>query len=231
MVRQRSELIQEIEDLVHNLERQPSGDFDAFLSELVAGAVRSVPRAQHAGITLAGDGTVTTAASTGPYPVLLDEVQHRHAEGPCVSGPFHHDVIIIDNVASETRWPAYTFEALTRTPIRAVASFQLFTEPPRIGALNVFAEQPGAFDADAIELGLIYATHAALVWSLARREPQFRSALASRDIIGQAKGMLMERFKIDAVQAFEMLKRLSQNDNVALVVVAQRLADAEQLKH
>ncbi len=68
----------------------------------------------------------------------------------------------------------------------------------------MFAEHPGAFGAEAIQRGLTYATHVALAWNLARRESQFRSALASRDIIGQVKGMLMERFRIDAVQAIEM---------------------------
>ncbi len=188
-----------------------------------------MPHAQHAGITLARQRTVGTAATTGPYPVLLDEVQQRHAEGPCLSAAWQQHVIRIDNLALETRWPAFAFEAIERTPIRSIVSFQLFTVAPRIGALNLYAERPDAFDDDAIELGLIYATHVALAWNLVRRESQFRSALASRDIIGQAKGMIMERFRIDAVRAFELLRRVSQNSNVPLVEVAQRLVAAEQL--
>jgi AmiR/NasT family two-component response regulator len=67
-----------------------------------------------------------------------------------------------------------------------------------------------------------------LAWNMVRRDEQFRSALASRDIIGQAKGMIMERFRIDAVQAFELLKRLSQSSNTALVVVARQLVESER---
>lgn len=172
----RSEFIGEVEDLVRILQRH----VDEVLNELVAGAVRSVPNADHAGITLAREGAVGTAAATGPYPNLLDEVQQRHAERPCLSAAWNQHVIRIDNLQLETRWPAYTSEAIARTPIRSIASFQLFTEPPRVGALNLYAERPDAFDDNAIELGLMYATHAALAWNLVRRESQFRSACIPR---------------------------------------------------
>ena len=74
--------------------------------------------------------------------------------------------------------------------------------------------------------GLIFATHTALAWNMLRRDEQFRSALASRDVIGQAKGMLMERFGIDAVRAFDLLKRLSQDSNTPLHEVAERLTSS-----
>jgi AmiR/NasT family two-component response regulator len=92
--------------------------------------------------------------------------------------------------------------------------------------LNFYAEHSNAFDDEAAELGLILATHTAVGWNMVRRDEQFRSALASRDIIGQAKGMVMERFKIDAVQAFELLKRLSQNSNTPLAAVARQLVES-----
>jgi AmiR/NasT family two-component response regulator len=107
--------------------------------------------------------------------------------------------------------------------------FQLFADHHTMGALSFYAEQPNVFDDEAAELGLILATHTALAWNTLRRDGQFRSALASRDIIGQAKGMIMERFKIDALQAFELLKRLSQNSNAPLVAVARQLVEAEHL--
>jgi AmiR/NasT family two-component response regulator len=106
-------------------------------------------------------------------------------------------------------------------------SFALFADQKKMGALNFYGEQPRVFDDDAVEVGLIIATYTALAWKLVRREEQFRSALGSRDIIGQAKGMLMERFKIDAVQAFELLKRLSQNSNTPVAVVARRIIESE----
>jgi AmiR/NasT family two-component response regulator len=97
-----------------------------------------------------------------------------------------------------------------------------------MAALNFYAEQPRAFDHGAIEIGLIFAAHTAIAWNMLKRDDQFRSALESRDIIGQAKGMLMERFHIDAVHAFELLKRLSQESNLQLVEVARQLVYAER---
>jgi GAF domain-containing protein len=222
-----SGLIHEVAELALTLERQESTDVDTVLSELTHSAATAMPGAQHAGITIASrNGKVRTAAATDRYPVLLDEIQQRHEQGPCLSAAWEHHVIRIDDLQLENRWPAYCREA-RETPIRSIISFQLFADHHQMGALNFYADQPYAFDDDAAEMGLILATHAAVGWNMVRRDEQFRSALASRDIIGQAKGMIMERFKIDAVQAFELLKRLSQSSNTPLAVVARQLVESE----
>lgn len=224
----QSKLVREIAQLVQLLQQEVTKG-DLVLDELTDSAVKSVPGARYAGITVAArDGSVQTASSTGLYPALLDKIQQSHGEGPCLSAAWEQHVIRIDDVALDERWPAYCRDAVEQTPIRSIMSFQLFADHQMMGALNFYAEQPDAFDNDAVELGLIFATHTALAWKLVRREEQFRSALASRDIIGQAKGMIMERFKVDAVQAFELLKRLSQNSNTALAVVARQLVESER---
>lgn len=219
-----SGLIHEVAELAQTLQRQEHTDVDTVLGELIQSAVSAMPGAQHVGITVASrSGKVRTAAATSRYPVLLDEIQQRHEQGPCLSAAWEHHVIRIDDMETETRWPAYCREA-RETPIRSIISFQLFADHHTMGALSFYAERPNAFDDEAAEMGLILATHTALAWNMIRRDEQFRSALASRDIIGQAKGMVMERFKIDAVQAFELLKRLSQSSNTPLAVVARQLA-------
>jgi GAF domain-containing protein len=169
----------------------------------------------------------TAASSAGPYPALLDKIQYARREGPCLSAAWQQHMIRIDDLTSEARWQAFCRDAVEQSPIRSVMSFQLFADQKKMGALNFYAEQAGVFDDDAVEAGLILATHTALAWKLVRREEQFRSALGSRDIIGQAKGMLMERFAIDAVQAFELLKRLSQSSNEPLAAVARQLVETE----
>ena len=107
-------------------------------------------------------------------------------------------------------------------------AFQLFADQRTMVALNFYADQPHAFDDGAVELGLMMATHTALAWNLVRRDEQFRSALASRDLIGQAKGMIMERFTINASEAFELLKRLSQTSNQPLAVIARQLVESDR---
>jgi GAF domain-containing protein len=219
--------IREIAGLLQTLQEHQDNDLDTALAELTHSAVAAMPGAQHAGITIASrNGKVRTLAATGCYPALLDEIQQRHEQGPCLSAAWEQHVIRIDDMALENRWPAYCREA-RETPIRSIISFQLFADHHNMGALNFYAEHPRAFDDEAAEMGLILATHTALAWNMIRRDEQFRSALASRDLIGQAKGMIMERFKIDAVQAFELLKRLSQSSNKALVVVARQLVESE----
>ena len=110
-----------------------------------------------------------------------------------------------------------------RVPIRSVLSFQLFANRNKIGALNVFADEPRVFDLHAEDIGVVYATHAALAWNTIKKDQQFSSALANRDVIGQAKGILMERFDIDALAAFDLLKKLSQESNTKLVEIARQI--------
>jgi hypothetical protein len=225
----RGKFIRDVADVVQ-LVHQEAIDVDLLIGELTERAAKSVPGARYAGITVADrDGAVHTASSTGRYPELLDKIQQAHREGPCLSAAWEQRVIRIDDLALDRRWPVYSRDAVEQTPIRSIVSFQLFTEHQMMAALNLFAEQPDVFDDDAVELGLIFATHTALAWKIARRETQFRRALASRDILGQAKGMVMERFKIDAEQAFELLKRLSQNSNTPVAAVARRFVESEPL--
>ena len=206
-------------------------DADQALKELTAGAVAFVPGADHAGVTVVHRGQeVETAAATHRYAIELDNLQREHREGPCLSAAWEHFTISSQDLLTERRWPTLSADATTTTPIRSMLCFQLFTDDKFTGALNFYAERPDAFDDRSVEQGLIFATHAALAWNLLRRKTQFRSALATRDIIGQAKGMLIERFDIDAVQAFDLLKRLSQTSNTPLVDIATRVVDAGSAK-
>jgi transcriptional regulator with GAF, ATPase, and Fis domain len=224
----QSGIIREVAELVHTLQQQENTDVDTVLAELTESAVSAMPGAQYASITIAShNGKVRTASATHRYPALLDEIQQRHEQGPSLSAAWEQHVIRINDMKLEDRWPAYCREVVEETPVRSIISFQLFADHYAMGALNFYAEQPHAFDDEAVEMGLTLATHTALAWNMIRRDEQFRSALASRDIIGQAKGMIMERFKIDAVQAFELLKRLSQSSNTPLAVVARQLVESE----
>lgn len=223
----RSGHLLEVAELAQALQEQ-SMNVDFVLAELIENAVQSVPTAQYAGITtVCRDGKIQTTAATGPYPAILDNIQQRRGEGPYLSAAWEHHIIRIRDLARDNRWPSYSRDAVEETPIRSAMMFQLYTHRQTMGVLNFYAEQTDAFDDDAAELGLILATHAAVAWNLVRRDEQFRSALASRDIIGQAKGMLMERFRIDAVQAFQLLKRLSQSSNTPLVAVARQLVESK----
>lgn len=224
----RNDIMGDVAGLVHTLDQRPHVKADVALDDLIANLLAHMPCAQHAGVTLTTScGGVRTLSATGEYPAALDEIQRRLQEGPCLTAAWKDHVVRLDDILVETRWPAYCREVAEKSPIRSVLAFELFTGKASTGVLNFYAEAPGAFDDDAVELGLTLATHAALAWHMVRRDEQFRSALASRDVIGQAKGMLMERFDIGAVRAFELLKRLSQNMNMPLAEVAHQVVDRQ----
>ena len=170
-------------------------------------------------------GVISTAAATGGYARVLDDIQQRHKEGPCLSAAWDHHAIRIDDMRTEQRWPQYRDDALAETPVRSVLAFELFVDDETLGALNFYSERPVAFAVESQDLGLIFATHIALAWKILRRSDQFRSALATRDMIGQAKGIIMERFQVDAVRAFELLRQLSQESNTKLADIAQHIVD------
>jgi AmiR/NasT family two-component response regulator len=104
-------------------------------------------------------------------------------------------------------------------------SFRLYTHLGGTGALNLLGGIPRALSQEAEALGAMFATRAALALSAANTREQFSSALASRDHIGQSKGIIMERFNVDAVRAFDMLKRLSQESNTPIRDLAERVID------
>ncbi|MGV0749454.1 GAF and ANTAR domain-containing protein [Mycolicibacter minnesotensis] len=225
-VTSRNDMMRDVADLVHTLNQRPGVEPEGALDELLVNLLAHMSCAQHAGVTLTtSGGDVQTLSATDAYPVALDDIQRRHREGPCLAAAWKHHVVRLDDICAEERWPSYCREAAATTPIRSILAFELFTGEGTTGALNFYSQSANAFDDDSVELGLILATHAALAWHMVRRDEQFRSALASRDVIGQAKGMLMERFGIDAVRAFELLKRLSQTSNIPLAEVAQQVVN------
>jgi hypothetical protein len=209
---------------VDALLRQGESDLESGLGQINATNVQSVPGAQYAGVTLVeSDGEISTIAATHPYPNWMDLIQREVGEGPCLSTEWRHHTIHIPDLTTDERWPLYRDAALHRTPVRAVLSFQLFHEAKRLAALTFYAEEARAFDEESVEVGLLFAAHTTVAWNALDRARQFRSAIANRDIIGQAKGMLMERFKMDATAAFELLRSMSQQTNTKLVEIADKV--------
>jgi hypothetical protein len=224
----RSAMYLQATQLVSDLHRRSSFDLPAMLRALIEGAAESVPGAQYAGITVTQRRLPPeTASATHRYPVLLDEIAARCQQGPCLTAAAMQEIVRIDDLLGDDRWPLYRQETLAQTPIRSVLSFGMLREGGTAAALTFYAEQTNAFDDCAVDVGLIFSTHAALVWNMMRRDQQFRAAVISRDVIGQAKGRMMERFNIDASEAFQMLKLMSQDSNTPLAAVARRVVTGD----
>jgi GAF domain-containing protein len=218
-----------IAELVQKLYSRSDTDSDTVIAELAEHAAVDIPGAEYAGVTVTRNAKqIDTPAATHKWPILLDEIQQLHREGPCLTAAWEEKTIHVADLEADDRFPLYRRNVLEQTPIRSVMAFQMFIAGETMGALNVYAEQPQAFGQESRAIGLIFAAHSSVAWNSARRDEQFKRALASRDTIGQAKGMIMERYGVDAVQAFELLRKLSQDSNVRLVQVAMELVAKAQ---
>jgi GAF domain-containing protein len=131
-------------------------------------------------------------------------------------------VVRSDDLRDESRWSKYAPAAVERGVLGSL-SFKLYTADRTAGALNLFSFEAGAWDAEDEIIGSVFAAHAAAAILAARHGEQLQSAISTRDRIGQAKGIIMERFDVDDVRAFELLRLLSQESQLKLVDVAQRV--------
>ncbi len=199
------------------------------LDEVLTGVTHTVleviPGADIAGFLLfTKAGKYETQAATSDLMFELDALQVKHGEGPCIDAAIDELIVRTDDFQREDRWPHYSAEVLT-LGLRSALSLKLYTTRRNAGALNIFGYQPNAFGPEDEAVGSVLAAHAAAAILASRQGEQLQSALSSRDLIGQAKGIIMERYRVDAVRAFEMLRELSRTSNVKLVEIAQRVID------
>ncbi|MGW4488370.1 GAF and ANTAR domain-containing protein [Amycolatopsis sp. NPDC004368] len=209
--------------LARTLQAEP--DLGSTLAAIVKAAVDHVEGAEHAGIALVEDGgRIRTVAPTGEVVHTVDDIQYRTGQGPCLDAIVRHQVFRTGNLLDERRWPAFTPEA-AETGIRSMLSYRLFVTDDTLGALNLYADRVDAFSDQTEQDGHMFATHAAIALVGARTEAQLHAAIESRDMIGMAKGILMQRHDIDAVQAFRLLVESSQTTNLKLNEVATWLVE------
>ncbi|SEH64784.1 GAF domain-containing protein [Mycolicibacterium rutilum] len=195
------------------------------LEDVTSTARELIPGADTVGVLLvAKGGTFESLAGTSELPHTLDEIQMKYNEGPCVQAALNEQILRTDDFRTEPRWSQYSAAAVEHGVLSGL-SVKLYTAERTAGALNMFGSQPNAFDAEDETIGAVLAAHAAAAILASREGEQLKSAMSTRDRIGQAKGIIMERYGVDEVRAFEMLKQLSQDSNTKLADVAQRVID------
>ncbi len=210
---------------------QEGEDLQATLDSIVGAAVGTVPGAQHASISsIRRRKEVITRASTNDLPRAMDKAQYETEQGPCLDTLFEQRTAVIRDLDSEQRWPRFT-ERIRDLGLGSVLSVQLYVngEDGDLGALNLTSADKDAFDEGSERIALLFAAHAAVAMADAQQQHQLRAAVDTRDLIGQAKGILMERFKITGDQAFLLLTRASQNTNRKLHRVADDLVHSGHL--
>jgi hypothetical protein len=196
------------------------GTTEEVLTRIVEVAVTHIPGADGAGITQT-DRRVVSRAPSSWWVAELDAAQAELGEGPCVDAgdrhePTHIEVVDLDR---ETRWPRWRPRALA-IGVRSMLSWSMGPADAPVGSLNLYALAPGAFDTSARVIAEVFALQAAIALYGAARAEGLDIALTSRDEIGQAKGILMERHGVDDQRAFRMLVEASQHANIKLRDVA-----------
>ena len=195
---------------------------------IIDAAVREIDGAWGAAITLLSHGKVSSPAHTNDIVDLVSTAQTDLNEGPCVDTARHELTLRSDDLRTEKRWPRWAAVAVKHGVLSAM-SFQLFVSDHSMGALDVYATSADVFTEESENTGLLLASHAAIAMAGSRRADNLRLALESRDIIGQAKGIIMERYKVGAPRAFDMLLYVSQHTNVKLRDLAYNLATTGEL--
>ena len=204
---------------------------DQTLDAIVEAARDTVPGFEHVGISIAhSNGELETRSGTGQLVWELDEVQYELAEGPCYGAIREEALLMIEDAREETRWPRYIPKARERG-LRSQMGLRLYTPDGTLGGLNFYSTRTAGIDPDAVQLAELFASHAAIALGRARYEHQLNESVASRQVIGTAVGIVMERYRITEDRAFQFLVRASSTSNVKLRRIAEDLVSTANDEH
>jgi GAF domain-containing protein len=209
-------------------------DLDATLARISQFAVIAVDGCVHAGVTVREPDRLVTRAPTAPVVEEIDRMQYTLGEGPCVTAAEERAEQYAPDLATDPRWPRfgpYTAE-MGLASLLSVPLYLPDDHQTALGALNLYGSEREAFSERDRSVAVVLAAHASIALStmrsashLRRENADLMDALASRDVIGQAKGILMERYKLSADEAFDMLRKASQHLNVKLRTIAEDVSD------
>lgn len=212
--------------------RLDRGPLEDVLQQLVDIARDALPGVRAVSTTLMRGDRAWTAAHTGRMALDADEMQYERGHGPCMDAGRTGNVLLVEDMREEVRWPDYTAQAVARGVLSSL-SVPLPIQTDMIGGLNCYSDEPAAFPAEAVEVARELAAHLAVAvgnavayTDAAVLVEQMRAAMAARSVIDQAMGIVMAQNHCDADAAFAILSRASQNRNVKLRDVARDVAAA-----
>ena len=201
------------------------------LTRVATFAVKAIPGADGAGLTLLEAGRPDTIVATATFVGEIDDIQYGLGQGPCITAAREGQTVMSGSLGSDPRWRKFGGR-VGQLGVHSVLSLPLATPDGVVGAMNVYAHDKHAFDERAAELGEIFAVPAAVAVQNAqvlaqtqRLAAQLRSALATRAVIDRAVGILMSRSGSTEDEALNQLRTLSYNEHQKLVVVAGQIID------
>jgi transcriptional regulator with GAF, ATPase, and Fis domain len=198
------------------------------LARITGAATELVEECDEAGILRLRGKKVDSLAPTGQLVVDSDRLQERLGQGPCFDAARtktgERVYRIQDFTKEQPRWPSYAPRA-HELGVGSMMGFLLYTDDEELGALDLYSRRPGAFTEDAETAGWLLASHAAVAFSNARTHAQMEQAISTRHLIGEAMGVLMGSRRLTEEQAFDVLRRYSQENNIKLREVARRVSE------
>ncbi len=206
----------------------PEAGLQPTLDAIARTAVETIGPARYAGVNLYEAGKFEPQAVAGEPPLTLDVLQQQTGTGPCIDSSRDQITVRVDDMTGERRWPKYAQLALS-LGVASMLCVPLYVDDRRLGSVSLYAADQAAFTLADEYVARLFATQAALALAEAHRAEQLRRALANRDAIGQAKGILMERHRITANEAFKLLSEHSQRVNRKVADVARTLAETGTL--
>jgi GAF domain-containing protein len=203
---------------------QQPGEVALTLQAVTACATDSIESADYASISVRhGDGRLETLAPTDALVRRVDLLQFELSEGPCYDAVEATTVTLSDDLARDDgRWPAYG-PRVAALGLRSQLGIRLASDDGWRVALNLYARRPNAFDSETISLAQMFADQAAGAMGLVRTVQTLNKALVMRETIGQAVGIVMERYAIDPDRAVAFLLRTAQTSNARIQDVAQEI--------
>ena len=222
----RASFAERIANMAVNLQQV---DRQAQLVEIVKGAVGLVPGCEHVALVIYDkDGNLVAPAVSGPETTPLIALQNELREGPCRETAATNRTLRSPDTITDSRWPRFAVGA-GELGIGSMLCTPLLVGVRAYGSLSMASGTRNAFDAESEMLAEIFAAHAAVSLAAATSAETLQLALATRDLIGQAKGILMERYGLDDSQAFAVLVRESKDNNLKLRLVSEHLCRTGQL--
>ncbi|WP_350281602.1 GAF and ANTAR domain-containing protein [Kribbella sp. HUAS MG21] len=183
----------------------------------------------HAGVALiVNGGRLQIPAATDPVVAEIYAFQICGGEGPLSESMREHSTVLVRDTTTDDRWPDWAGK-VRELGVCSVLDVPLTTSDGTVGVLGLYSAQPDAFGPDEEAIAHILARHASIAVASARREDHLAQAVDARKLVGQAMGILMERYNLDGDRAFAVLRRYSQNTNTKLRDVAQQLIQTRRL--
>jgi len=217
-----------VEQLVRTM-RVQANDADDLVSRIVGEAVRLVPPARHAGVIVTDpDKNLRTVFASDMVPRQLDELQMQLGTGPCLTAARKQIVVRMHDIAADTRWAEFR-SAAQSCDVGSMLCVPLYIDQRLLGTLSLYGAQPDAFRDGAEPIARLLATVSAVALADSFQRERIERALRNRDLIGQAKGILMSRHGVPADAAFELLRAHSQRTNSKLVAVAEKVVETGML--